>query len=1699
MKTFIKLLSLLALVSSSLLFGATSELIKPKDTKQIVDIGFKNPSTVPETVFQKEMVMFPSMIREVDHIVDNMQRIHNPIEDCEIDELGHENCPTNSKTCDSYSEYSAGYSIKHSSVRTVKLTCPKPTDVLNPITGICKTTIAVNTDFTESFCTDHYTRLLIKRDYSDPNYIVYILASMNPGGGVDGRCGYQDFSEEEASAYGLTGDLRAYHKAKRLYVGSQVTGINSYTINFSSSGEGCETMSGSITGQISGPGYFGSTNLTICPAGSAQIPSVRIYGTINYETTTQVTCPSTFISDGTGNCRKEYSWYSYKCDTVNQNVYGQHWNGPVLDTGEDCLGQCGPFGCVCNSSTPPSKNCVRGMWTCPTNPNQLCSRTTESGESVDNIFNGFIYDNGSSEKNVSVVIKEKNCMEGGIYNATSDKCEHNVIYSCMINTFSYAKDLDSCIKPLSCDGVYNQLTGICETEPTHTCEQGYTYNKNTLKCEKQPICDIGTYNMLTDKCEVKPDSTMCTAPYTFNTATNRCEKAIETTNYYCPPSLGVMNPSTGKCDLVPPLALKCKGYLDAGGNDSTNGKGYSNIVNPGESSYTGIGEAGRTSTYSVSYSYVPNSNLLSFDSNCNITIGTWGTLIPVGQQKSINGVYVSNQSYSYQPPVVSSDPVCPTGYTENIEKHMCYLNDSGIEDFDKMKTSIIPTCPLGTFDSTLNICSFNPTCANNGIFNTTTDTCQLNVTNSCAPNQGNLMSSTNISGTNQTCATNTLTCQTGSWLEEYETSTGPASYCTTTKTPVCDIGQVYNTTTEKCESEPFCDTGFLAVDGKCKRNYTFFTYLCPTGFESPIDDGGDCLGSCGDNGCYCNTQIPPANNCRKAFNLNSSVTTITKKRDLITHTVTPSKSGLTPDEFNKFKNYDCGDQCLYNVNKIYGIDNSICFSKFNGEKECFKVDGCSFKGTIEDKQLNAGIGGVESKKIKDLTLIDQNTLILTPYNGIPKTANDEDMKCPGEPGSMTYNPTTKMCEGIANYYQWSQVGDNGDWTIKNSGTELYQSVNGQPTFFVSNAEYGSAIFEGKMKTDDTDDDYFGMVFGWKGSGDFFAIDWKKATQLSMKKGLRLIKIKDGNYGSSTTPGITIGLSSYGTPVDTSSVDILASDFNYPGYQKGVWYNIKVMFTKKTFILFIDNVEALRYDSDTDIFPESGKIGFLNVSQAKVSYKDFFIQAAPLCPDGYSWNPEVRVCKQLSIQTDSGKIESTCKMNGHVGWHSRTEGIVSIVAENDRLKFWDSYKDKDLGFIEFVKDISPQDANDGFVPQNLLPYTMLAQNFTGIDSFSGSTYFVSGPELSTTTCNQYAAKNGLVVADPNIVNGLKPTLKKLSGNRFEQIIKKPECEGGFLLESENVCLKNPSAGKCVAGKYDLADLSGVTSPSSFIRENGVWNNETGDSATISGSVLLFAPGPYIISIESLGDSALYIDKSIVLSAYKTSKTITYFLNSGFHTIDIYSQKSTGSKAVGFTIMDGSGRVITSSRDWCKQSSTVQCPEDGFHKVGDLCLEKTLVYCESGIYNPDLGTCILDPKCVLAKNAEMNFSDQNISIKVEERTEGPAVYKCSPLTCKDHRCQTVDCVSGYFGNIHNSYENIPLGSCEAQQCDGFKPYYEYCGREGGCDKTNNLVFENNGNCYEKYCADGVMNTKTGMCEKLACPTGTVLNIDGKCVKK
>lgn len=197
---------------------------------------------------------------------------------------------------------------------------------------------------------------------------------------------------------------------------------------------------------------------------------------------------------------------------------------------------------------------------------------------------------------------------------------------------------------------------------------------------------------------------------------------------------------------------------------------------------------------------------------------------------------------------------------------------------------------------------------------------------------------------------------------------------------------------------------------------------------------------------------------------------------------------------------------------------------------------------------------------------------------------------------------------------WSKEGpaSNGNWTVAADGSSVLQSINGNPTFFVSPTSSINNTFQGKFGVETTsDDDFIGFIFGstttvTATTSNMFLFDWKQSAQSSSLPGFTLSKVTGGAssipFGNHQTDAAGYDVIATHTGAGTGWLDNTVYDF-YLTYQTNrILIEIEGgQFVTKTTIFDISNPS-----NDNP----SGAFGFYNYSQQSVRYQGFTEDVAP---------------------------------------------------------------------------------------------------------------------------------------------------------------------------------------------------------------------------------------------------------------------------------------------------------------------------------------------------------------------------------------------------------------------------------------------------------------------------------------------------------
>jgi hypothetical protein len=205
-------------------------------------------------------------------------------------------------------------------------------------------------------------------------------------------------------------------------------------------------------------------------------------------------------------------------------------------------------------------------------------------------------------------------------------------------------------------------------------------------------------------------------------------------------------------------------------------------------------------------------------------------------------------------------------------------------------------------------------------------------------------------------------------------------------------------------------------------------------------------------------------------------------------------------------------------------------------------------------------------------------------------------------------------------HEWKHEGlpANGNWTISTDSTSVKQTVNDEPTFFVSPDTFENVTIRGSFFVDGSDNDYIGFVFGYLRPDsaeeyfDFYLLDWKGGTQAGAEEGFTLSKVLGYvNVGSGTNTAHP-----YWDHEDTTQT-VLGTNYGDNGWNRGDVYNFELIYESNRVRITIDTTQI--FDISGEFRP--GRFGFYNYSQPGVNYQELRLNEAPVAVDDYFITPE----------------------------------------------------------------------------------------------------------------------------------------------------------------------------------------------------------------------------------------------------------------------------------------------------------------------------------------------------------------------------------------------------------------------------------------------------------------------------------------------
>ncbi len=183
--------------------------------------------------------------------------------------------------------------------------------------------------------------------------------------------------------------------------------------------------------------------------------------------------------------------------------------------------------------------------------------------------------------------------------------------------------------------------------------------------------------------------------------------------------------------------------------------------------------------------------------------------------------------------------------------------------------------------------------------------------------------------------------------------------------------------------------------------------------------------------------------------------------------------------------------------------------------------------------------------------------------------------------------------GLIDLSNWSATA-GGNWTVDASKTSVFQTINGEPTYFLSDSNYIDTKFDGTFGVETSiDDDFIGFAFGYNNSNDYLLFDWKQGNQGVASSGFTLSHITGSDVDFWGHTG--------------NDISILASNYTgNNGWVDNTTYNFSLDFTHSGISIDIDGNNIF----DVSGTFQTGKFGFYNYSQSHVRYTGFEETVSP---------------------------------------------------------------------------------------------------------------------------------------------------------------------------------------------------------------------------------------------------------------------------------------------------------------------------------------------------------------------------------------------------------------------------------------------------------------------------------------------------------
>lgn len=508
-------------------------------------------------------------------------------------------------------------------------------------------------------------------------------------------------------------------------------------------------------------------------------------------------------------------------------------------------------------------------------------------------------------------------------------------------------------------------------------------------------------------------------------------------------------------------------------------------------------------------------------------------------------------------------------------------------------------------------------------------------------------------------------------------------------------------------------------------------------------------------------------------------------------------------------------------------------------------------------------------------------------------------------------------------------------------------------------------------------------------------------------------------------------------------------------------------------------------------------------------------------------------------------------------------ISPVTEYSDRLNFWDSYMDGDIGFIEFVREVAEPDKKEKFIPENTIPYEMSEIGFTNIEYSSANEkaeeYVQGKTEIvrkETKLVEKEAEKLAVERFFWNTDHRYGPFsmgkarrssyrnaefMRKICNNDFRQEafganfclaheITDSDCYTGPIKDTVTINNHLKISRTDVSGfsKVDVYEINGVIDKKIFLNkivssriedaEDGKYHNTFYDFFRHGGTHhSTYNEGEHT---SSGGSYSL-----LLAQCYQKGKILAHVCPESYELKELDGKPICEKKAVscpaGYVYTGKEGKkacrkaLVSGTFFVSSDMSNEACESNAKKLKGAIILFSELPYTLINYGKSLLHSGATKDGCVIRVNHQTDFQSNIYAVKTLTYNNNfeyvCSKWSCAGGSCKIGICPTFNTTIGkenkpmeYQGKIipKDLEGKLSQEACLEQECDANKEHAGVCGLKfQPSTSLSKGVFFQDGKFYQAYCdeKDAVLSDDGATCIVKRCPEGTIKQTNGTCKKK